>query len=333
MCSPGRNGRLLLLLVVSGVILSLLYSRTSFDIRRLSSVYSVSRAPNRGVGEVVPRFCADYDCIRLRDQLENWPEGKPKAFAYYLVQSDRVALFLRSLKSFDLHFNDVHHYPLVVYHEDLSVSSLNLIRSSSKSDIYFQTVRFEVPDFLPRNLTQLSCPWNIGYRHMCRFHAMLVYNQPIIDGFEYVWRLDDDSNILQTINYDIFEYMERNGLQYGYISIQWEYPPCVVNLWKSAVDYINRLSISPTFFSQWRRNKIYYNNFEVSRLSLWLSDDYQNYIDYIDRLGGIYYHRWGDAPIKTIAVSIFLPRNETHQFKDIVYSHKGVEIERFANSS
>ena len=40
---------------------------------------------------------------------------------------------------------------------------------------------------------------------------------------------------------------------------------------------------------------------------MWMSRDYANYIEYIDRTGGIYYYRWGDAPIKSIAVTMFLP--------------------------
>ena len=48
-----------------------------------------------------------------------------------------------------------------------------------------------------------------------------------------------------------------------------------------------------------------------------MSQEYQEFIEYIDHLGGIYYRRWGDAPIKTIAVSMFVPRNNTHKYADI----------------
>jgi len=66
---------------------------------------------------------------------------------------------------------------------------------------------------------------------------------------------------------------------------------------------------------------MFYNNFEISALSLWTSQQYQDYIDYIDLLGGIYYHRWGDAPIKTIAVTLFLRKEETHLFTNVSYKH------------
>lgn len=97
-------------------------------------------------------------------------------------------------------------------------------------------------------------------------------------------------------------------------------------LWESAETYMINSSITPTFFKEWEKYRVYYNNFEVSRLSIWLSDSYRNFIDYIDELGGIYHYRWVDAAIKTIAVSMFvgLPRHETHHFKDIKYEHAGI---------
>ena len=42
----------------------------------------------------------------------------------------------------------------------------------------------------------------------------------------------------------------------------------------------------------------------------------------VDQAGGIYYHSWGDAPIKTIAVTMFVPQSKIHQFRDISYKHK-----------
>jgi alpha 1,2-mannosyltransferase len=157
---------------------------------------------------------------------------------------------------------------------------------------------------------------------MCRFHAKLVYEQPITVGLDYAWRLDDDSYITRPINYDIFEYMQKHDLVYGFVKVYRELPMWVTGLWGTVKKYIATNRIQPTFFNKWPVNLMYYNNFEVSKMSLWLSPQYQKYIDHIDRNGGIYYHRWGDAPIKSIAVSLFVPRDKTHNFKDVGYIHQ-----------
>ena len=157
---------------------------------------------------------------------------------------------------------------------------------------------------------------------MCRFQAKSVYEQPILRGIELAWRLDHDSFITRQINYDIFAFMRDKQLIYGFVKVFRELPVWTTDLWDAAREYIRVAAVKPTFFNKWPRNAIFYNNFEISRLSLWLSEDYQRFITYIDRLGGIYYHRWGDAPIKSIAVAMFVPRNQTHHFNDIGYRHQ-----------
>ena len=41
----------------------------------------------------------------------------------------------------------------------------------------------------------------------------------------------------------------------------------------------------------------------------------------IDRLGGIYYKRWGDAPIKSLGLALSLDLSEVHCFSDLAYTH------------
>lgn len=48
---------------------------------------------------------------------------------------------------------------------------------------------------------------------------------------------------------------------------------------------------------------------------------YTEYFEYLDRTGGFYYERWGDAPVHSIAATFFLPKEEIHFFGDIGYRH------------
>jgi len=114
--------------------------------------------------------------------------------------------------------------------------------------------------------------------------------------------------------------MADRHIRYGYVAIESEPSPCMEGLWPAADRFMKEHGLAQKF--HWSRTQIYYNNFEVSDLELWRSPEYVRFIDYIDRLGGIYYTRWGDAPIKTIAVTMFMSQNETHHFKDISYSHQ-----------
>ena len=59
------------------------------------------------------------------------------------------------------------------------------------------------------------------------------------------------------------------------------------------------------------------SNHEIADLRFWRSPQYQAFFEYLDLKGGIYYERWGDAPIHSIAVTLFLERSRLHHFWDM----------------
>ena len=62
-----------------------------------------------------------------------------------------------------------------------------------------------MPTINPENVT---CEWYIGYKHMSRFHAKMVYLEEIFKGFDYSWRFDDDSALRGPVKYDVFKFMQ-----------------------------------------------------------------------------------------------------------------------------
>lgn len=54
----------------------------------------------------------------------------------------------------------------------------------------------------------------------------------------------------------------------------------------------------------------------------WLrSDAYVDYFTSLDKDGGFFYERWGDAPVHSIAASMMLKKEEIHFWDDIAYYH------------
>ena len=149
-----------------------------------------------------------------------------------------------------------------------------------------------------------------------------------MDHLDYALRLDDDSHFLEPINYDIFKLMEDGGYLYGYLKAKPGNPDCIYGLWNLINNYIHTQNITPTFFNKLGNNRHFLNNFEASKISVWKSNAYRNYIDVIDRAKGIFLHRWGDAPIKTWGISLFVPMDKIHYFSDINYFHRGHQVIR-----
>lgn len=44
-----------------------------------------------------------------------------------------------------------------------------------------------------------------------------------------------------------------------------------------------------------------------------------DYFNYLDKAGGFFYERWGDAPVHSIAAALFLKKEELHFFNEIGY--------------
>ena len=147
----------------------------------------------------------DNECERFRKLIDSWPADRPRAGFYYLTKPSRLSRLNASLSSVDTYFNNRFHYPVIVFHEDDLNPYLDAIRSMTKSDVFFQRVQFITPDFLTKPIPkQIPCISSISYRFMCRFHAKLVYELPIIRSLQYYWRLDDDSLLLSDVTYDVF---------------------------------------------------------------------------------------------------------------------------------
>lgn len=61
----------------------------------------------------------------------------------------------------------------------------------------------------------------------------------------------------------------------------------------------------------------FWSNFEIGALSLWRSEPYQAYFDFLDKAGGFYYERWGDAPVHSIGAALFAKKEQIMWFSDI----------------
>jgi alpha 1,2-mannosyltransferase len=65
----------------------------------------------------------------------------------------------------------------------------------------------------------------------------------------------------------------------------------------------------------------FWSNFEIVDLRFYRSEAYTRYFQHLDKAGGFYYERWGDAPVHTIAASLLVNRHQIHFFNNIAYTH------------
>jgi len=188
-----------------------------------------------------------------------------------------------------------------------------------------------------------------SYHHMCRFFAGLFFDHAALQGVEYVWRLEPDVVFPCAVPYDPFRAMRAARKKYGYAIALWEVGDTAPSLFRAAAAFkaahrlptsgVWRALASPSW-APWPLRELlgaagahrdaagarwnqchFWTNFEVAALSWMRSGEYRALFDALDRSGGFYFERWGDAPVHTLAAAMLLRPEEMHRFEDLGYGH------------
>ncbi|KAL5598701.1 hypothetical protein BROUX41_003386 [Berkeleyomyces rouxiae] len=69
----------------------------------------------------------------------------------------------------------------------------------------------------------------------------------------------------------------------------------------------------------------FWSNFEIARLDWFRSKEYEEFFQTMDRSGGFWMERWGDAPIHSLAAGALLGVKDVHYFRDIGYRHTTIQ--------
>ena len=155
--------------------------------------------------------------------------------------------------------------------------------------------------------------FSIGYRNMIRFYAVTMWNLLTKLKYMYVMRLDDDSVILSSIKYNLFESFRYKNAIYAY---RQTFTEC------GTPNFNNFIRIQ-TNISYWKTFKCYgyYNNFFISKVAWWKTPRIAKLVKAFDDSGLIYKKdRSNDLIFQTAVVKIFAP-NKIFQLYDWSYGH------------
>ncbi|KAJ3315738.1 alpha 1,2-mannosyltransferase 2.4.1 [Blyttiomyces sp. JEL0837] len=123
--------------------------------------------------------------------------------------------------------------------------------------------------------------------------------------------------------------MKQNNKEYGFTISLHEIHATIPSLWPLSRYFAYKEGLTDTpllkFFTD--ENGDYngchfWSNFEIARVGLWNSELYLKYFDFLDKWGGFFYERWGDAPVHSIFVGLALRKDQVHFFNDIGYQHE-----------
>ncbi|EPQ31074.1 uncharacterized protein PFL1_01263 [Pseudozyma flocculosa PF-1] len=275
---------------------------------------------------------------------------KPSAAFVILCRNDDLSKMLMTLQTLESTFNSKPHnrYPYVFLNDDeFSQRFRTRIRAAIPADVKVEFGRVEgeawgMPSWIDRPKAEASwkkashggMPYggSESYRNMCRFQSGYFFRHPLVLPYRYYWRVEPDVRFLCDLeDFDPFRYMRDHGKKYGYVLSLHEIRSTVKTLWvhvrkwyqqnpqylhdNNAINFItDRKEMGYSMCHFW-------SNFEIADMELWRSEAYLSFFEYLDKQGGFYYERWGDAPVHSIAAALMLDKNEIHYFDNVGYMH------------
>jgi mannosyltransferase len=183
---------------------------------------------------------------------------------------------------------------------------------------------------------------SLSYRRMCRFNSGYFFRMAPLLKYKYYWRVEPDVELYCDQQYDPFTFMRENNKLYGFVMAMYEYPQTVATLAEhvqgffdvhpqyvhpnSSVGFlkdkrVNRFGdLMPEWHGEWNLCH-FWSNFEIGNMDFFRSKKYLEFFEWLDRAGGFFYERWGDAPVHSLAVGYMMDKTQVHQFADIGYYH------------
>lgn len=249
-----------------------------------------------------------------------------------------------TLKNFEERFNSKYNYPYVFlndadWNEDFK-SEVRLVVSGETTFGKIEPQDWAMPSTINRDLALQSwiemdkkeVPYALkeSYHNMCRFFSKNFFKHQLFQKYKYYWRIEPDVRFRCDIDYDPFELMEKHKYIYGFTITIVDFEESIKTLWNTTQEFIekNKDMMPPNtnkhkfMFENSRYNTCHFwSNFEIASFEFFRSPLYTKYAEYLDGTGKFYTERWGDAPIHSLAVVLFLDKKDIHFFSDIGYTH------------
>ncbi|KAI9831733.1 MAG: alpha 1,2-mannosyltransferase 2.4.1 [Phylliscum demangeonii] len=262
-----------------------------------------------------------------------------------LARNSDVWEIARSIRQVEDRFNNRHHYDWVFLNDQAFDDRFKKVTSAlvSGKTHYGEIPKehWSFPEWIDQDrakkvredMKEKSIIYgdSISYRHMCRFESGFFFRQELMQQFEWYWRVEPSIELYCDISYDPFKFMADNGKKYSFVISLFEYVETIQTLWdsvkkftKAHPEYIAKDNMMG-FLSDDRGDSYnhchFWSNFEIGNLNWLRSPAYVDYFTSLDRDGGFFYERWGDAPVHSIAAGLLLNKTEVHFFDDIAYYH------------
>ncbi|GAV48751.1 hypothetical protein ZYGR_0N01560 [Zygosaccharomyces rouxii] len=287
--------------------------------------------------------------VRPGDKLA----GSSKACFLCLVRNEDLDGIIGSIQELEEQFNEDFNYPYVFLNDGKFTKDFkDAIRKALPRGrkIEFGSIEpslWDMPSNIDENefkehmekLSGIQHADQLSYHNMCRFYSKSFYHHPLLKKYKYAWRVEPGVHFYCKVEYDVFQFMQMNDKIYGYVLNLYDSPESIETLWTKTFDFLqeNPHYLNENCAHEWVRDNVqkpdnydvtqgystchFWTNFEITDMDWLRGPIYEAYMEFLDSQKGFYYERWGDAPVRSLALALFADKGRIHWFRDIAYSH------------
>ncbi|KAF1812182.1 glycolipid 2-alpha-mannosyltransferase [Eremomyces bilateralis CBS 781.70] len=270
-----------------------------------------------------------------------------------LVRNNEIDAMLQSMRDLERTWNSKFNYPwLFLNDEPFTDEFKEKTSAATRAEVRYELVpkeHWDMPSWINRDLYDESVEVlkaqgvqymdRFSYHQMCRWNSGFFYKHPALLSTKYYWRVEPNVRFFCDVDYDVFGWMQDHNKTYGYTINLYDSPESVAGLWPATEKFlaVHKEHLHPNNAIQWLTDKEgrpenfekahgystchFWSNFEIGDMDFWRSEAYEKYFNHLDRAGGFWYERWGDAPVHSIALGLFEDKSKIHWFRDIGYQH------------
>ena len=260
--------------------------------------------------------------------VSNWREGRYLRKCHFNASMDALALRWRPHNP---------NYPIILMNtKPWPQNDEDIIRDKwSTLEFKFINIRSifrSVPNISKKHFQDAHQPLaTMSYKRMCHFFWKGFTQVPELNEYRYLLRLDDDTCLLNNIEYDLFQAMYHKGASYAYSHIWYDYSKDTNGLYPYINEYIRQHNLSIA-------NPLLYNttitattfpaqvpcfntNFEVIDTIQYKLPALMAFVDSIVQSNMIFHRRWGDAPLRYALALLYWSEREVWRIPDIQLQH------------
>ncbi|KAL9062918.1 MAG: hypothetical protein Q9157_008539 [Trypethelium eluteriae] len=247
-----------------------------------------------------------------------------------LVRNSELPQLLMSMRDLERTFNSKFNYPWTFFNDEPFTEEFKRRTSAeTAAQVRYEQIpkeHWEVPSWINMDLFEESAnilkeqdvqyAHMLSYHQMCRWNSGLFYKHPALADYRYYWRVEPNVHFFCDIDYDVFRFMEDHNKTYGFTINLYDSPESLPTLWPETIKFLasdaNNKLMHPENAMLWLQDKErrpkhnekangystchFWSNFEIGDMEFWRSEAYEKYFEHLDRAGGFFYERWGDAP-------------------------------------